>query len=106
MKLSIDLSKNVKKLSSILDSDDIISFNFNLKDRLATAIYTESLADKTMLGKQVVEPISKISSKDINDYLKSVTLPESIVEIGECSFYGCSLLPEVTLPERSAQEIA
>ena len=78
MKLSIDLSKNVKKLSSILDSDDIISFNFNLKDRLATAIYTESLADKTMLGKQVVEPISKISSKDINDYLKSVTLPESL----------------------------
>ena len=86
MKLSIDLSKNVKKLSSILDSDDIISFNFNLKDRLATAIYTESLADKTMLGKQVVEPISKISSKDINDYLKSVTLPESetLLSIEDC----------------------
>lgn len=78
MKLLKNRIQNVEKITELLQSDDIIYFDFTVNDTSVTAIYAESLSDKTMLGKQVVEPLQqkgKLSS--IDDVIKSVTLPET-----------------------------
>ncbi len=77
MKLNNELEKNVEKISKLLQSDDIIYFQFNLNEKNATAIYAESLSDKTMLGKQAIEPIKLGNVKDFDSVMKSITLPET-----------------------------
>ncbi len=78
MKLLKNRTKNVKKITELLQSDDIIYFDFSVNDTLVTAIYAESLSDKTMLGKQVIEPLQeKGNFSSVDDVIKSVTLPET-----------------------------
>ena len=78
MKLYKDREKCVSEIKKRLNSDDIIYFDFNAEKTYFTAIYAESLSDKTMLGKQVIEPLQKTASfSSINDVMKSVTLPET-----------------------------
>ena len=78
MKLYKDREKCVSEIKKRLNSDDIIYFDFNADKTYFTAIYAESLSDKTMLGKQVIEPLQKTASfSSINDVMKSVTLPET-----------------------------
>ena len=78
MKLSKNLTKTVNDIKNRLQSDDIIYFDFSIKGVKATAIYAESLSDKTLLGKQVIEPLqqeNKLSSlEEVNN---AVTLPET-----------------------------
>ena len=78
MKLCKNLTQTVNAIKTKLQSDDIIYFEFSLKSTKATAIYAESLSDKTLLGKQVIEPLQKmgevLSIKDLNN---AVTLPET-----------------------------
>ncbi len=78
MKLLKNRIQNVEKITELLQSDDIIYFDFTVNDTSVTAIYAESLSDKTMLGKQVVEPLQeKGRLSSIDDVIKSVTLPET-----------------------------
>ena len=78
MKLFSDRLKNVNEIKNLLGSDDIIYFDFISNDKTATVIYAESLSDKTLLGKQAVEPLKRVDfSKGVNQIIKSVTLPET-----------------------------
>ena len=78
MKLFKNRIQNVKKITELLQSDDIIYFDFTANETSLTAIYAESLSDKTMLGKQAIEPLQeKGSFSSVDDVIKSVTLPET-----------------------------
>lgn len=78
MKLFKNRIQNVKKITELLQSDDIIYFDFTAKETSLTAIYAESLSDKTMLGKQAIEPLQENGSfSSVDDVIKSVTLPET-----------------------------
>ncbi len=78
MKLFKNRIQNVKKITELLQSDDIIYFDFTAKETSLTAIYAESLSDKTMLGKQAIEPLQENGSfSSVDDVVKSVTLPET-----------------------------
>ena len=69
---------NVNEITTRLNSDDIIYFDFTAGETAITAIYAESLSDKTMLGKQVVEPLQeKGEFLSVDDVIKYVTLPET-----------------------------
>ena len=87
MKLFKNRIKTVQKITNLLQSDDIIYFDFIAKGVSLTAIYAESLSDKTMLGKQAIEPLQeKGSFSSVDDVIKSVTLPETekLSTISEC----------------------
>lgn len=77
MKLNENLEKNVSVLKNLVCGEDIIYFEFSIKNTPATIIYADSLADKALIGKQVITPLSfynkEITAKAI---LKSLTLPE------------------------------
>ena len=78
MKLYRKRAYNVNEITARLNSDDIIYFDFTAGKTAVTAIYAESLSDKTMLGKQVIEPLQeKGCFETIDDVIKSVTLPET-----------------------------
>ncbi len=78
MKLYKKRADNVNEIITRLNSDDIIYFDFTAGKTAVTAIYAESLSDKTMLGKQVVEPLQeKGCFETIDEVIKSVTLPET-----------------------------
>ena len=88
MKLYNGLQKNVDEIKKTLNSDDIIYFNFNIDSINAVAIYAESLSDKTLLGKQVIEPLKNL--RDVNSVdviIKSITLPEAekIEDFSNCA---------------------
>lgn len=77
MEFSKSLLENTKTIKQALDSDDIVFFEFNINSKNALAVYAESLSDKTMLGKQVIEPLSKFDGSKIKEAVKLVTLPET-----------------------------
>ncbi len=87
MKLSKNLEQTVNAVKNKLQSDDIIYFNFTLNGVKATAIYAESLSDKTLLGKQVIEPLQRrgklLSIEEVNN---AVTLPETeiLTQLSAC----------------------
>lgn len=78
MKLSSELKINVNNIKKALNSDDVIYFDFYIGNVLATAIYLETLSDKTLLGKQVIEPLQKLDElSSFEVAIKSLTLPET-----------------------------
>ena len=57
-------------------------------------------------GEEVKDLVIPNSVTNIGDYafygctsLASITIPESVTNIGDCAFYGCSSLTSITLPE-------
>lgn len=87
MKLYKKRADNVNEITTRLNSDDIIYFDFTAGETAITAIYAESLSDKTMLGKQVVEPLQeKGEFLSVDDVIKYVTLPETekLSTISDC----------------------
>lgn len=87
MKLTKNRLENIEKIKTLIPSDDIIYFDFNISGKTATAIYTESLSDKTMLGKQVVKPLSETEIDGVESIIKKINLPETktIKTISECA---------------------
>ncbi len=77
MKLNQSLEKNVAVMKNLVCGEDVIYFEFSIKNTLATIIYVDSLADKVLIGKQVITPLSlydkEISAKEV---LKNLTFPE------------------------------
>ena len=86
MKLCNLLDENITLLKQVVDSDDVVFFNFNLKTRRALAVYSDCLCDKAMLGKQVIEPLKDFDG-DIKAAVKEITLPETktLNTIGDCA---------------------
>ncbi len=88
MKLKNTLKNNVSVIKNILQSDDIVFFEFETVDKVsAVAVFSESLCDKELLGKQVVEPLINLKGNfTITDAYKKITLPkvEKIDEIEKC----------------------
>ena len=88
MKLNESLDKNIALLKNLVCGGDIIYFEFTINKTLATIVYADCLADKEMIGKQVISPLSsydkEISAKGI---LKSLTFPEGQIlqNIEKCS---------------------
>lgn len=80
MKVQENLQKNVAVIKNLICGEDIIYFDFTIKNTPATIVYVESLSDKTAIGKQVITPLSfyknNLSAKEI---LKTLTLPEGEV---------------------------
>lgn len=78
MKLYQNLDKNVATIKNLISSDDIVYFGFDVFNSKAICIYPESLSDKTLIGKQVIEPLNKIDKDfSINDAIKNIILPEA-----------------------------
>ena len=79
MKISKNLKSAENYIKSNVVSDDVIFFNFQISGALAVAIYIDSLSDKTIIGKQVIEPLQKRKITKLTDISKLVTLPETQV---------------------------
>ncbi len=80
MKINTDLKSNVTNLKSILNSDDIIFFKLSVQNANAVCIFYDHLEDKELLGKHVLEPISKMQLKNsCKEILSNLTLPEGEV---------------------------
>ncbi len=75
MKLSENLLQNIKVLKILLgDSDDIIFFDFKIGDLNATAVYVDSITDKSMLGLEVLAPLKKLAEPiTVGKAAKSIT---------------------------------
>ncbi len=88
MLLTGNLKKDCEALKRTVDSDDIVFFSFLIDGVDATAVYSDTLADKNVIGKQVVEPLSELKSKPCEtELLKSVTLPgaEKLCDISDAA---------------------
>ena len=79
MKLFDKLEKNLQALKKIIDSDDIVYFDFILQnDVSAVAVYNETLADKELLGKLAITPMMQIKDIDsVKVLLESLTMPQA-----------------------------
>ena len=62
--------------------------------------YTEYLEEIIIPAKYKGKAVTKILDGAFreHEYLKSISLPESITEIGELAFYGCENLSSITIP--------
>ena len=77
MKLTNSLQKNLEEIKKTLTSDDIIFFDFSVNKIKSVIIFFDHLEDKNLLGKQVLEPISKMQNPtSCEDILSHLTLPE------------------------------
>lgn len=88
MLLTGNLKKDCEALKRTVDSDDIVFFSFLIDGVDATAVYSDTLADKNVIGKQVVAPLSELKSKPCEtELLKSVTLPgaEKLFDISDAA---------------------
>ena len=87
MKLTKNRLENIENIKKIISSDDVIYFDFNMSGKTATAIYIESLSDKTMLGKQVIEPLSQTEIIDVETIVKKINLPETktLQSVSDCA---------------------
>ncbi len=98
MKLTNNLTKNVNEIKKILNSDDVIFFDFKVKENNAIVIFFDQLEDKALLGKQVLEPISLMKEvTSSSQILQNLTLPdgEIVTTIYKCIekiTYGDSLI--------------
>ncbi|MBO5926615.1 MAG: spore germination protein [Clostridia bacterium] len=78
MKLSKNLTENVEKIKNTVNGDDIIYFEFKIGSTNATAIYSECLSDKELLGKLAITPLSSIKNDlNVKDVVKTLNLPEA-----------------------------
>ena len=73
MKLSGNLKKDVCALKTILDSDDMIYFDFYIGEVPAAVVYVDSVSDREMLGKQVLRPLSNYSGALTPEKLAAAT---------------------------------
>lgn len=67
---------DVKKIKNLLDSKDVIYFEFTVAKRRATAIYIDSITDKQMLGDQIIRPLSHFNGRfTLKNLARTVTSP-------------------------------
>ena len=77
MKVSKNIKSNLEKLTSIMPSDDFITFTFEIASIKAMAIYIDNVCDKELLGKQVIRPLQELSQlPNIDEAILNIDLPE------------------------------
>lgn len=80
MNISSDVNYNKKVVKSILGSDDIVFFDFELGKTSALCVYVDSITDKELLGLEVLAPLKKLCSEksaaktNISHLAKAITL--------------------------------
>ncbi len=78
MKLTKSLKDNIVIIKNTIKSDDIIYFDFHIGRFKATAVYSENLADKELLGKLAIMPLLNLNeSVEIEDIVNKLCLPEA-----------------------------
>lgn len=80
MNISSDVNYNKKVVKTILGSDDIVFFDFELGKTSALCVYVDSITDKELLGLEVLAPLKKLCSEksaaktNISHLAKAITL--------------------------------
>ena len=80
MNISSDVNYNKKVVKTILGSDDIVFFDFELGKTSALCVYVDSITDKELLGLEVLAPLKKLCSEksatktSISHLAKTITL--------------------------------
>ena len=80
MNISSDVNYNKKVVKAILESDDIVFFDFELGKTSALCVYVDSITDKELLGLEVLAPLKKLCSEksaaktNISHLAKAITL--------------------------------
>lgn len=59
MKINENLAYNVKAIKAITSSDDLIFFEFLMGDKIAVAVYVDSITDKETMGLELISPLRK-----------------------------------------------
>ena len=59
MKINENLAYNVKAIKAITSSDDLIFFEFLMGDKVAVAVYVDSITDKETMGLELISPLRK-----------------------------------------------
>ena len=78
MKIKNSLKENTELIKNIVNGEDIIYFSFTIKGVESVLIYPESLSDKEMLGKLVINPLSEYKGEvSIKEIFKKIALPEA-----------------------------
>ena len=77
MNISSSLNENVKSLKNIIDSDDVCFHYFEANSLPAVAVFLESLTDKILISKQVLEPFKTMPiTSSFEDALSTINSPE------------------------------
>ncbi len=78
MRLTKSLKDNIAIIKNTIKSDDIIYFDFNIGNFKATAVYSENLADKELLGKLAIMPLLNLENQvEIQNIVNKLCLPEA-----------------------------
>ena len=74
-----DLRKNIQKLKELLPAEDILTFAFSLPSgRECTAIFTDGVTDKELLGEQVAKPLGEYTGEEtFEGIIRAVAAPEN-----------------------------
>ncbi|MBR5438758.1 MAG: spore germination protein [Clostridia bacterium] len=92
MNISKSLNENVKNLKNLIDSDDVFFYNFEISSTSAVAVFLDSLSDKVLIGKQVIEPFKTLdNSFDFQSVLNAVNAPEveEVLDVNSCAKKVC-----------------
>lgn len=87
MKIKNSLKENVELIKNVVNGDDIIYFSFAVKGVESVLIYPESLSDKVVLGKLVINPLNEYDGDtSIKEIYKKIALPEAskLKDIEKC----------------------
>ncbi len=77
MKIFANLEKTVKRLKSLLNSDDITFLDIKIAKRKAVLIFVNDLTDKNFLGELILKPVSEFKGKVSTDRLfNALNCPE------------------------------
>ena len=80
MKLYKSLSKNITKMKESILGEDVLYFDFTIKNYTATAVYIDNITDKEVLGKLVITPLTTFGEEyEIDSVIKKLNLPEAEV---------------------------
>lgn len=87
MKLYKNLQSNTSAIKNIVTSDDIIYFDFKINNLNATIIYSETISDKEVIGKLVIQPLTNTKTISCyNEIINELSLPEleELNDIDKC----------------------
>ena len=92
MNITKSLNENVTNLKNELNSDDVFYHNFEIKTLKAVAVFIETLTDKVLIGKQVIEPFKNVENESsFESILNAISSPETSVvsNISDCAKKVC-----------------
>lgn len=87
MNIQKSLIGNVNKLKTHIYSDDVFIYNFEINSLKAVAVFLETLSDKVLIGKQVIEPFKALKdTSSFESVLNAVEAPETeeVLTISDC----------------------